>query len=443
MKEEDNKNLNISKSTDKSETSNKDKKINDTTLSDSKIKTTENSSLYSSCNNSQEKLNNESSASFLNKISSLIKSSYDSKHDYKYSHDEIISNTSISEEIKDLYNNHYSVIEEKLNNIRAIKKDKESARVKLQPGYFNEQDKASEELINKLSQEIDALAEEKEALKNSFIFFQSVISKDIEKIKSSIDRSNGFENSDVDYIDVANKNSDSYDILELLKEEKYKQLINISNTNKYNSLNNNEQLEFLKYLALNQENSGVAKHLFGACPNLRIDIFNHYIRNEFWINIYTNEGHQGYAENFYELSAITNNALPNIPFWGIIILSRNQGFNNEEIANIINNFLNPQLPEIIYIIDSYQNNTSNEISENHHNLISNVSKYLKEANPANRSSVEENYADSIKKIQNFQSSYMNSSNSLYNTVENLSTINPSNNLYYADENSYEYYLVPG
>ena len=102
--------------------------------------------------------------------------------------------------------------------------------------------------------------------------------------------------------------------------------------------------------------------------------------------------------------------------------------------------MNPQLPEIIYIIDSYQNNTSNEISENHHNLISNVSKYLKEANPANRSSVEENYADSIKKIQNFQSSYMNSSNSLYNTVENLSTINPSNNLYYADENSYEYYL---
>jgi len=82
--------------------------------------------------------------------------------------------------------------------------------------------------------------------------------------------------------------------------------------------------------------------------NLRIDVFNHYINNEFWIEIYSNEEHQGYAENFYELSRITNDSLPNIPFWGIIILSKNQRLDNEEIANIVNYFLQPQLPQIIY-----------------------------------------------------------------------------------------------
>jgi len=48
-------------------------------------------------------------------------------------------------------------------------------------------------------------------------------------------------------------------------------------------------------------------------------------------------------------------------------------------------------------------------------------------------------ANLIKKLQNFQSSYNNLSNSLYNTVENLSTIHTSTNRLYSDENSYEYY----
>jgi hypothetical protein len=287
------------------------------------------------------------------------------------------------------------------------------------------------------------LVEEKKALKNSLIFLQSIISKDIEKIKSSIDRSNGFVNSDIDYIDVANRNSDSHEVLEFLKEKKYQEIIDKLDVKSFKYLNNNEELEFLKYLTSDSDNKNFADNLFSSHSNLRIDIFNHYINNEFWIEIYSNEEHQGYAENFYELSRITNDSLPNIPFWGIIILSKNQRLDNEEIVNIVNYFLQPQLPQIIYnlenVIDSYQNNTSDEISENHQNLISNISSYMMEAEMAIQLNNDNSCANSIKKLQNFQSPYNNSTNSLYNTVENLSTIHTSTNQLYSDENSYEYY----
>jgi hypothetical protein len=150
-KEENNKNLNISKSTDKSDNnkskkSNKNEKINETTLNDSKIDTTKNSISHSSYSSFQEKFNDsilndstynnkESSASFITKYSSYIKSSFDSKHAYKYSHEEIMSSTSISEEIKNLYSNFHSNIEEKLSNIRNVKKIKESVKSKLTPSF--------------------------------------------------------------------------------------------------------------------------------------------------------------------------------------------------------------------------------------------------------------------------------------------------------------------
>ena len=110
-------------------------------------------------------------------------------------------------------------------------------------------------------------------------------------------------------------------------------------------------------------------------------------------------------------------SLPSIPFWGAIILSRNQALDNTELEYIIKRFFQEQPHRLIdsleEIINSYQDYTSNQISEDHYNLLSNVSKYLKEANPAIVSSTEKNYADSIKKIQDFQLSYNNASNSLW------------------------------
>ena len=388
-------------------------------------------------------INKELSASFLNKISSLIKSSYDSKHDYKYYHEQIVSNPDIDNEIKDLYSDHYSVIEEKLNEIRTIKQNKESAKAKLQPGYFSEQDDESEELIDKLSLEIDALEKEKTALKNSLIFLQSIISKKLEKIKDFIDRSDGFANNGIDYIDVANKNSDSYSILELLKEVRYERLIREGDINKFNALDDKGKLELLQYIAFDSNNMDVAKKLFNNCPNLRIDIFNHYITNEFWIEIYSNEEYQRYAENFYELSGATDNSLPNTPFWGIIILSKSNNLDHKVISNIASDFLQPQLPRIISdlgnIIDNYYNNNLSEISENDFNLISHISRYITEADVAPQLDTENSCADSIKKIQDFHSSYYNTSNLADSTVEDLSTIQVSCNRINTSENAFEYY----
>lgn len=313
MKDKTIKNLDISdKKSEKSDNINEDfqKKTTEPVLNNSNHETystiLDDSSVQEQLNESALSnsfyTNKELSASFLKKFSSLIKSSYDSKHNYKYYHEQIVSTPDIENEIKDLYNNHYSVVEEKLNEIRAIKKDKESARVKLQPGYFNEQDKASEELINKLLLEIDALEKEKTSLKNSLIFLQSIISKKLEKIKEFIDRSDGFVNSGIDYIDVANRNSD--------------------------------------------------------------------------------------------------------------------------LGNII---------------DSFNDNNLSKISENNFNLISHISRYTAEADVALHMNTENTCADSIKKIQDFHSSYYNSSNLADSTVGELSTIQVSYNRVTTSENAFEYY----
>ncbi|MFK7761474.1 MAG: hypothetical protein AB8B46_05160 [Candidatus Midichloriaceae bacterium] len=287
------------------------------------------------------------------------------------------------------------------------------------------------------------MEKEKTSLKNSLIFLQSIISKKLEKIKEFIDRSDGFVNSGIDYIDVANRNSDSYWILELLKEVRYKKLINEGNINKLNSLNKREKVELLKHIALDSNNTDIAKNLLNNCPNLRIDNFNHYIINEFWIEIYSNEEHQKYAENFYELSGITNNSLPNTPFWGIIILSKNSNLDNEIVNNIVNDFLQPQLPKIISdlgnIIDSFNDNNLSKISENNFNLISHISRYTAEADVALHINTENTCADSIKKIQDFHSSYYNSSNLADSTVGDLSTIQVSYNRVTTSENAFEYY----
>ncbi len=466
MKKKDSKDFNISNTSDKSDASNKhnkSKKIDDTTLSDSK--NTINRSLISCSSDSsiQEKLNecfsnrptninNESSSSYINngfssslinKCSSYIKSSFDPKHAYKYFHEEIMSSARVSEEIKNLYSNFYTNIEDKLRTIRNTQISKESVKSKLQPNFWGTQDEESEKLTGNLSLEIDELKKEKAALKNSLIFLQQIILKDLEKIKDFTYISNEFKNGNIDYIDIANRNSDSYDILEFLKNDKYRQLISEGDIDKYNSLNSNEQLEFLKYLASSTDNKPFANNVFSSYANARVDIFNHYASNKFWIDIYSNKTYQEDAGNFYTFSRITIYSLPNIPFWGAIILSRNQALNNEELEDIISYFFQAQPHKLIdsleEIINSYQDNISNQISEDHYNLLSNVSRYFKEANPAIESSTRKNYADSIKKIQDFQSSCNYSGNSIYNTLDTLSTIHISNNRHYIDENSYEYY----
>ena len=303
MKKNDDKDFNISNTSDKSGDSSKKKqpaykddkssKIDETTLSDLKIETTINSISHSSCSSSQEKLSdstlNESTchnkeSSFITKYSSYIKSSFDPKHNYKCFHEKIISNPDIVEEIKDLYINYYSNIEKKLHNIRNLKKIKEAVKLKLAPNFWSTQDEESEKLTDILSLKIDALVKEKEAEKNSLIFLQSIILKDLEKIKDSADILNKFANEDIDYIDIANgdidyinianRNSDSYDILEFLRKDKYRQLISEGDTDKYNSLDSNEQLEFLKYLTLSTDNEFFANNVFSSSVNARVDIFN-------------------------------------------------------------------------------------------------------------------------------------------------------------------------
>jgi hypothetical protein len=157
-------------------------------------------------------------------------------------------------------------------------------------------------------------------------------------------------------------------------------------------------LQFLEYLASDQ-NIDVANNLFGQNLNLRIDVFNHYIDNDFWIGIYSSGDWQKYAENFYESYGRGNhNLLPKIPFWGTMILSRNSGLCNNEVATIVYDFLQPNLPVIINdlgdLIDNYQNDTQNEVAENHHNFISNLSNYLICAELSNE---DQKAADSVKK----------------------------------------------
>ncbi|MBY0580779.1 MAG: hypothetical protein K2P53_03760, partial [Rickettsiales bacterium] len=94
-------------------------------------------------------------------------------------------------------------------------------------------------------------------------------------------------------------------------------------------------------------------------------------------------------------------------------------------------------------IDSYQNDTQNEVPENQYNLISNLSNYLTTAEIAIPNSEDQKAASLVKKIIDFQSSYNTNNNSLYGITENLSTIHQSSNKAYISDNSYEYYSHKG
>jgi hypothetical protein len=383
----------------------------------------------------------------LSKSLSFLQSYFDEeKHVYKYYNEQIISNQDITDEIKSLYLTFYEDIEEKLNEIRTTKKNKEAFKEKFAPNYWGEQDPDSKRFYDTTSQEIEDLIRNKEKLKNSLVLLQSIILKNIDKAKAILNsNSKNLLKLLNNFIDVANKNSDSYEILKLLKETKYAEIIN--NVEKYKSLDNSIKLQFLEYLASDQ-NINVANNLFSQNFNLRIDVFNHYIDNGFWIGIYSSGDWQRYAENFYESYGRGNhNLLPKIPFWGIIILSRNQGLSNDEIAIIINDFLQSNLPVIIndlgVFIDSYQNDTQNEVPENQYNLISNLSNYLTTAEIAIPNSEDQKAASLVKKIIDFQSSYNTNNNSLYGITENLSTIHQSSNKAYISDNSYEYYSHKG
>ena len=376
----------------------------------------------------------------LSKSLSFIQSYFDEeKHVYKYYNDEILSNQDITNEIKSLYRTFYEDIEEKLNQIRITKKNKEAFKAKFAPNYWGEQDPDSKSFYDTTSQEIEGLTRNKEVLKNSLVLLQSIILKKLDKAKATLNKSENLLNNYI--IDVANKNSDSYEILKFLKEIKYQEAIR--DIEKFKFLDNSMKLQFLEYLASDQ-NIDVANNLFGQNLNLRIDVFNHYIDNNFWIGIYSSGDWQRYAENFYESYGRGNhNLLPKIPFWGTMILSRNSGLCNNEVATIVYDFLQPNLPVIINdlgdLIDSYQNDTQNEVAENHHNFISNLSNYLS-AKPSNE---DQKAADLVKKIIDFQSSYNTNNNSLYGITENLSTIHQSSNKAYISDNSYEYYLHKG
>ena len=376
----------------------------------------------------------------LSKSLSFIQSYFDEeKHVYKYYNDEILSNQDITNEIKSLYRTFYEDIEEKLNQIRITKKNKEAFKAKFAPNYWGEQDPDSKSFYDTTSQEIEGLTRNKEVLKNSLVLLQSIILKKLDKAKATLNKSENLLNNYI--IDVANKNSDSYEILKFLKEIKYQEAIR--DIEKFKFLDNSMKLQFLEYLASDQ-NIDVANNLFGQNLNLRIDVFNHYIDNNFWIGIYSIGDWQRYAENFYESYGRGNhNLLPKIPFWGTMILSRNSGLCNNEVATIVYDFLQPNLPVIINdlgdLIDSYQNDTQNEVAENHHNFISNLSNYLS-AKPSNE---DQKAADLVKKIIDFQSSYNTNNNSLYGITENLSTIHQSSNKAYISDNSYEYYLHKG
>ena len=450
MKEEkNNKKLDQSKINNENNSSDNNQSQNNNDNNNSNLNASNEANINQSYfSNSESNLESHNYTSIFRKSLSFIKFSInEEKHVYEYYHQQILSNTDIAQEIKNLYSHFYQDIEEKLNQIRIIKKHKEAFKSKFAPNYWNEQDPDSKNLFNSTSQEIEGLTKNKGELKNSLVLFQSIILKNLEKARAILN--NNSENLLKllnNFIDVANKNSDSYEILKLLKETKYAEIIR--DAEKYKSLDNSIKLQFLEYIASDQ-NIDVANNLFGQNLNLRIDVFNHYIDNNFWIGIYSSGDWQRYAENFYEsYGRGNNNLLPKIPFWGIIILSRNQGLSNDEIAIIINDFLQLNLPVIIndlgVFIDSYQNDTQNEIPENQYNLISNLSNYLTTTEIALATTGDNGAADSVKKIMDFQSSYnTNNNNSLYGTTDNLSTIHPSSNKAYISDNSYEYYSHKG
>ncbi len=175
-----------------------------------------------------------------------------------------------------------------LNELRKAKKNKESFNKKLQPGLFSTPTKEEEEQSKKLTIEITKLESEKERLKNELYLYQSILLKNKEKISSlfSEEKVKYFNDYNIDYLDINYINSSSYETQQLLKKQKYKELID---DNSYiESLKSTEIVDFLQYLA-EGNNTDYATQLFQNNEYIRLDVFNHLLNNEFWIEIYSQE----------------------------------------------------------------------------------------------------------------------------------------------------------
>ncbi len=338
-----------------------------------------------------------------NQISSYIKSLYDTnKHGYKNDHITITNSTNISNNLKEDYISYYNAIEGMLNELRKAKKNKESFNKKLQPGLFSTPTKEEEEQSKKLTIEITKLESEKERLKNELYLYQSILLKNKEKISSlfSEEKVKYFNDYNIYYLDINYINSSSYETQQLLKKQKYKELID---DNSYiESLKSTEIVDFLQYLA-EGNNTDYATQLFQNNEYIRLDVFNHLLNNEFWIEIYSQEQFQGYIDNFYRYNQnnydyANNNNYPQIPYWGEVILSNNQDLDQGVVDNIIKNYLGNELANTLNKAANLIDNDA-EISDNQYNLIYNLKSYLSSAQGAEK--VDDRLVESKNKIASF------------------------------------------
>ena len=178
-------------STDSNKNSKKTKKT-DENLQNSNIETNNSStdSFQGELNNSfLEYINSETSKSLVKKYAAYIKSSFDEKHKYKYFHQQIMSDPNTAEKIKNLYTDYYSDIEEQLRTIRTEIKNKESTISKLTPYTWETINEVSQKLIDNLSLEINELINHKTTLKNSLLFLQYIVLKNLEKIEDFTENS--------------------------------------------------------------------------------------------------------------------------------------------------------------------------------------------------------------------------------------------------------------
>ncbi len=289
-----------------------------------------------------------------------------------------------------------------LNELRKAKKNKESFNKKLQPGLFSTPTKEEEEQSKKLTIEITKLESEKERLKNELYLYQSILLKNKEKISSlfSEEKVKYFNDYNIYYLDISYINSSSYETQQLLKKQKYKELID---DNSYiESLKSTEIVDFLQYLA-EGNNTDYATQLFQNNEYIRLDVFNHLLNNEFWIEIYSQEQFQGYIDNFYRYNQnnydyANNNNYPQIPYWGEVILSNNQDLDQGVVDNIIKNYLGNELANTLNKAANLIDNDA-EISDNQYNLIYNLKSYLSSAQGAEK--VDDRLVESKSKIASF------------------------------------------
>ena len=375
----------------------------------------QNNALNSSLNNSIIRNSDDTNTNY-NRISSYAKSLYNSnKHGYKNDHNTIINNTDISDTLKEDYINYYNYIEGRLNELRKLNNNKEAFNKKLQPGMFSTPTKEEEDTSEKLTDEISKLESEKEQLKNELYLYQSIFLKNQEKISSLFGEKKVkyFNNGNIDYLDITDINSRSYETRQLLKEKKYKEIIENKLLIEY--LKSSEIVDFLQYLAENN-NTNSASNLFQNYEYIRIDIYNHFLHNEFWTGIYSQEQFQGYVDHFYQYAQ--NNNYPQIPYWGEVILSNNHDLVEENINNIVKNYLGDELVKTINKITTLIDNDA-EITDNQYNLIYNLKNYLSGAQEAKQIDIS---VESRKKITSFIEKSCCDTNTLYDNINGISSI---------------------